>query len=78
MSGNEHDDLKTQIAGLSVKIDRVLDAINGNGTPGFKTRLALVEARLGLIARVTWLLVGAFATAVAKWVLDLFGRGGGT
>jgi hypothetical protein len=60
---------KGEFAGLSLKLDRLDEAIRGNGKPGILRRLDRLEALEAIRSRLTWLVVGAAVTlgATAAW-----------
>ena len=59
---------KAEFAGLSVKLDRLDEAIRGNGKPGLQRRLDRLEVVQAIRSRVTWLVVGAAVTLIATGV----------
>lgn len=59
------------------KLDRLDEAIRGNGKPGINTRLDRLEEAEASRRRLTWIVVGAFVSAGASavmQVLQLMGR----
>ena len=60
---------KGEFAGLSMKLDRLDEAIRGNGKPGIQRRLDRLEALEAIRSRLTWLIVGAAVTlgATVAW-----------
>ena len=61
-----------QFEGIHRKLDRLDEAIRGNGRPGILIRLDRLEQNARRQARLLWLIVGAIATgatsAVAVWI----------
>ena len=51
---------------LHVKLDRLDDAIRGNGKPGLQVRLDRLEAADRSRSRLLWLIVGAAVTMAAS------------
>jgi len=56
---------------IHAKLDRLDEAIRGNGKPGINLRLELLEAAAASRRRLTWLVLGAFISAGASSVLQL-------
>ena len=63
---------KAEFAGLSVKLDRLDEAIRGNGKPGLQRRLDRLEAMEAARSRLTWLVVGVAVTLAATGVWKYF------
>lgn len=61
-----------EFAEIRVKLDRLDEAIRGNGKPGIALRLDRLEQDAKRQSRLVWLVVGssvtAFASVVAAWV----------
>ena len=53
---------KGEFAAIHVKLDRMDEAIRGNGKPGLNTRLDRLEQDAKRQARLVWLIVGAAVT----------------
>ena len=51
---------------IRVKLDRLDEAIRGNGKPGIALRLDRLEQDARRYSRLVWLIVGSAATAVAS------------
>lgn len=59
------DDLKERVETL---IEAINHDLQGNGNPGIKHRLRVVEEKIAGFARVLWVVIPAGALAVAKLV----------
>ena len=53
---------KVEFAAIHGKLDRLDDAIRGNGKPGILVRLDRLEAVERLRSRLIWIIVGAAVT----------------
>lgn len=53
------------------KIDGILHWMNGNGQPGVKARLAVIEDQVAATKRVQWLVLGAGVTAVVAALIEI-------
>jgi hypothetical protein len=53
------------------KLDRLDEAIRGNGKPGLRQRLERLEEVAASRSRLTWIVIGAFVSAGASAVLQL-------
>ncbi len=51
-----------ELALIHAKLDRLDEAIRGNGKPGLQLRLDRLEAAERSRAKLTWIIVGAVAT----------------
>jgi hypothetical protein len=60
---------KAEFAELHAKLDRLDEAIRGNGKPGLQRRLDRLEIAEAMRSRLLWLIVGATVTltATAVW-----------
>ena len=60
---------KGEFAELQAKLDRLDEAIRGNGKPGLQRRLDRLEMAEAMRSRLVWLVVGATVTlaATAVW-----------
>ena len=54
------------------KLDHLDDAIRGNGSPGINRRLDRLELAAAARKRLTWIVLGAFASAGASAAMQLF------
>jgi hypothetical protein len=74
MSDNceNHENCKVSFEVLFKKIDKLDEAIRGNGKPGILIRLDRLEQSAGIHAKLIWLILGALgtcvATAIAMWI----------
>ena len=63
---------KDEFASIHTKLDRLDEAIRGNGRPGITVRLDRLEQDAKRQARLLWLVVGsaitAFASVLVAWV----------
>ena len=63
---------KDEFASIHAKLDRLDEAIRGNGRPGITLRLDRLEQDAKRQARLLWLIVGsaitAFASVLVAWV----------
>ena len=65
-SSEQYDSIcKGEFAEIHAKLDRLDEAIRGNGKPGIQRRLDRIEAAEAVRRRVVWLVVGAVVTLVA-------------
>ena len=48
------------------KLDRLDEAVRGNGKPGIQLRLDRIEQNAKRISRLVWLTLGGFATAATS------------
>ena len=55
---------KGEFAEIHAKLDRLDEAIRGNGKPGIQRRMDRIEAAEAVRRRVVWLVVGALVTLV--------------
>jgi len=53
---------KQEFLDLHTKLDRMDEAIRGNGKPGIQRRLDRLEMAEAVRSRLTWLIVGAAVT----------------
>lgn len=63
---------RDEFASIHAKLDRLDEAIRGNGRPGITVRLDRLEQDAKRQARLIWLIVGsaitAFASVLVAWV----------
>ena len=57
---------KPEFDAINVKLDRMDEAIRGNGRPGIQIRLDRLEAVKKSKSRLIWLIVGAAVTLAAR------------
>ncbi len=53
---------KGEFASIHVKLDKMDEAIRGNGKPGIQLRLDRLESSEARRSRLLWLVIGAVAT----------------
>jgi hypothetical protein len=60
---------KGEFAAIQAKLDRLDEAIRGNGKPGIQLRLDRLEAAEAMRKRLVWMVVGVGVTlaAMAIW-----------
>ena len=65
---------KGEFASVHVKLDKLDEAIRGNGKPGIQLRLDRLEAAEAVRSRLMWIIAGSTATLAlgAVWKL-IFG-----
>ena len=63
---------RNEFAELHAKLDRLDEAIRGNGKPGLQRRLDRLEALEAVRSRLTWLVVGAAVTLAATTAWKYF------
>ena len=59
---------KPEFDAINAKLDRLDEAIRGNGKPGIQLRLDRLEAAEKSRARLIWLIVGSAVTLAASQV----------
>lgn len=60
-----------ELADIHAKLDRLDEAIRGNGTPGIKARLDRLEQIEAGRKRLTWTVVGACVSAAVASVMQI-------
>jgi len=60
------DNRDQELKEIKQSLARIEYALNGNGAPGIKTRLALLENWSSSIKRLSWLMIGCTFTAVGS------------
>lgn len=61
----------TRLDAVIVRVDRLHETIDGNGKPGLKTDVHDLKKSMGVISRITWMVVGTFVTGVVGLLLYL-------
>jgi len=61
-----------EMAEVHDKLDRLDEAIRGNGKPGLRQRLERLEEAAASRSRLTWIVIGAFVSAGASAAMQLF------
>ena len=54
------------------KLDRLDEAVRGNGRPGIQLRLDRLEQDAKRQSKLTWLIIGAVITALASGIVAWF------
>ena len=64
---------KGEFAAIHTKLDRLDEAVRGNGKPGIQLRLDRLEAAEALRSRLLWIIAGAAVTLAvsALWRLAI-------
>ena len=64
---------KGEFASIHAKLDRLDEAVRGNGKPGIQLRLDRLEAAEALRSRLLWIIAGAAVTLAmsALWRLAI-------
>ena len=62
---SQFEQCQNQFEGIHRKLDRLDEAIRGNGRPGITVRLDRLEQDAKRQAKLTWLILGAAVTAFA-------------
>lgn len=78
MIQGDHDALTravTQLEAAIETINKVSEAVNGNGQPGLKTRMKVVEDRLAVISRVLALVFTPVVASLVAAVINLLTGG---
>ena len=73
--GDQYEQVcKDEFAAINVKLDRMDEALRGNGRPGVQLRLDRLEAAERSRSRLLWLIAGAAVTlAVSSIWQQVFG-----
>ena len=73
--GGQYENLcKSEFAAIHAKLDRLDEAIRGNGRPGIQLRLDRLEAAERSRSRLIWIITGAAVTlAVTAVWQQIFG-----
>ena len=61
------------LAAIHAKLDRLDEAIRGNGKPGINLRLELLEADAASRRRLLWIVLGALASAGVSAAAQIIG-----
>lgn len=71
MSGdtNQNEPIQRQFEAIHEKLDRLDEAIRGNGKPGILIRLDRLEQDAKRQSRLIWLIVGAVITATTSGIV---------
>ena len=63
---------KGEFASINVKLDKMDEAIRGNGKPGIQLRLDRLESSQAARSRLVWLIAGAAVTLAVRALWKLF------
>lgn len=66
------DEMRDDIIEIKAAVGRIEHSLNGNGQPGLKTRVALVERWQANAGKFFWLVVGATVTTLVSAGVALF------
>lgn len=66
------DAIRQDLHEIKESIGRIEHTLNGNGRPGLKTRVAILEQMAGAASRLTWIVVTSALTAMASAAVVLF------
>jgi len=66
---SQFEQCQNQFESIHRKLDRLDEAIRGNGKPGILIRLDRLEQDAKRQAKLTWLILGAVITALASGVV---------
>ena len=66
---DEH--LQKQLNRMDAMLQSIHRTLHGNGEPGLKTQVALLNAWKSTMARAFWVVVGASATSFASAIVAL-------
>ena len=66
ISGEFRAACEREFAEIRVKLDRLDEAIRGNGKPGIALRLDRIEQDARRLGRLVWLAAGSALTAIAS------------
>lgn len=66
---SQTDICQTQFEGIHKKLDRLDEAVRGNGKPGILVRLDRLEQDARRQGRLLWLLIGAAITVLTSLVI---------
>ena len=66
---NQFEQCQGHFESIHNKLDRLDEAVRGNGRPGIQLRLDRLEQDAKRQAKLTWLIVGAVITALASGIV---------
>ncbi|MBI1373631.1 MAG: hypothetical protein GC159_12955 [Phycisphaera sp.] len=66
MSDTTNDSTQKQLEAINRKLDRLDEAIRGNGKPGILIRLDRLEQDAKRQSKLIWLIVGALLTGLSS------------
>lgn len=73
----EHEDreyIESRFNKIDQSFERILHTLEGNGSPGLKTRVALLEEKVGGYVKLTWIVATSLVGAIVTY---FFNSGGG-
>jgi len=65
---NQFEACQKHFEAIHGKLDRLDEAVRGNGRPGITVRLDRLEQDAKRQGRLVWLIVGAVVTVVVAWI----------
>ena len=66
---NQFEQCQGHFESIHNKLDRLDEAVRGNGRPGIQLRLDRLEQDAKRQAKLTWLIVGAVITSLASGIV---------
>ena len=66
---NQFEQCQGHFESIHNKLDRLDEAVRGNGRPGIQLRLDRLEQDAKRQAKLTWLIIGAVITALASGIV---------
>ena len=66
---SQFEQCQNQFESIHRKLDRLDEAVRGNGRPGIQLRLDRLEQDAKRQSKLTWLIIGAGVTALASGVV---------
>ncbi len=74
MTECSHEPCQKHLEAIHTKLDRLDEAVRGNGKPGIQVRLDRLEQDARRQGKLIWLVVGAIVTALASGIVALIVR----
>ena len=74
MTECSHDPCQKHFEAIHDKLDRLDEAVRGNGRPGIQVRLDRLEQDAKRQGKLIWLVVGAVTAALASGIVALIVR----
>lgn len=65
--------IREDVREVKAAVERIEHALNGNGMPGIKTRLYVIEQWIRGAGRMVWVVIGAAVTSVVGGVVTVLG-----
>ena len=65
-------EVKATLKSLEEKIDKLVNAVLGNGHTGLVIRVDRLERRASVLNRITWIIAGGVAVALATALVTAF------